>query len=291
MNYNLPKIRGKYKLNYVLKTWFDVGGACEVVFLPKDLEDLVFFLKNIDKTIPLTIVGACSNVIVSDEGIKGIVIKLPSEFAKITHQDNLVTAGASNLCSNIALYSKNAALSGLEFFSGIPGSVGGAIAMNAGCYGSDVSQKLISAKAITFNGEIFELKNSDFSFCYRGSKIAKDFIFVEGCFELEKSSVEIVGKNIFELNKKREETQPIRAKTGGSTFKNPENNSAWKLIDEAGFRGKKIGDAKFSEKHCNFMINCKKAKAQDLIDLANAAKKAVKEKSNIELEMEIKILN
>ncbi len=291
MNYNLPKIRGKYKLNHVLKTWFDVGGACEVVFFPSDLDDLIYFLKNIDKAIPLTIIGAASNVIVSDSGIKGVVIKLPAEFAKISNQGNLITAGAASLCGSVALYSKNAGLTGLEFFSGIPGSVGGAIAMNAGCYGGDVSQKLISAKAINFSGEVFELKNSDFGFFYRGSKISTDFIFVEATFKLEESSAEIVGKNIFELSKKREEAQPIRAKTGGSTFKNPENNSAWKLIDEAGYRGKTIGGAKFSEKHCNFMINYNNAKAQDLIDLASLAKKAVKEKSGVDLQMEIKILS
>lgn len=290
MQYNLPKIQGKYKFNTRLKTWFDVGGNCEVIFAPANLEDLQFFLKNIDSTIPLTIVGACSNVIVSDEGIKGVVIKLPAEFAKISHERDVITAGAANLCGNVALYSKTCGLSGLEFFSGVPGSVGGAIAMNAGCYGGDVAQKLISARALDFSGNIFELKNSDFEFFYRGSKISKNFIFIEASFQLEKSSVEEVGKKIFELSKQRENAQPIRAKTGGSTFKNPPEKKAWELIDTAGARGKIIGDAQISEKHCNFMINRGKATATDLINLGNEVKRLVKEKHGVNLEWEIKVL-
>lgn len=290
MQYNLPKIQGKYKFNTRLKTWFDVGGNCEVIFAPANLEDLQFFLKNIDSTIPLTIVGACSNVIVSDDGIKGVTIKLPAEFAKISHQEDVITVGAANLCGNVALYSKTQGLSGLEFFSGVPGSVGGAIAMNAGCYGGDVSQKLISARALDFSGNIFELKNSDFEFYYRGSKISNNFIFIEGSFKLEKSSAEEVGKKILELSKQREIAQPIRAKTGGSTFKNPPEKKAWELIDAVGGRGKIIGDAQISEKHCNFMINRGKATATDLIDLGDEVKKQVKEKFGVNLEWEIKIL-
>ncbi len=290
MQYNLPKVQGKYKYNTRLKTWFDVGGNCEVIFAPANLEDLQFFLKNIDGSIPLTIVGACSNVIVSDQGVKGVTIKLPAEFAKISHEENVMKIGAANLCGNAALYSKTHGLSGLEFFSGVPGSVGGAIAMNAGCYGGDVSQKLISARALDFSGNIFELKNSDFEFYYRGSKISKNFIFIEGTFQLEKSSIEEVGKKIHELTKQRESAQPIRAKTGGSTFKNPDQKKAWQLIDEAGGRGKIIGDAQISEKHCNFMINRGKASASDLINLGEEVKKMVKEKSGVNLEWEIKIL-
>jgi UDP-N-acetylmuramate dehydrogenase len=290
MTYDLPKIRGKYKKDAALKTWFDVGGVAEILFRPADISDLQDFLKNISKDIPLTIIGAGSNVIVSDEGIKGVTIKLPAEFGKISHEGEILKAGAANLCGNVALYTKNFGLSGLEFFSGIPGSVGGAIAMNAGCYGGDISQKLISATALDFNGNIFELENSQFGFFYRGSKIAKDFIFIEGTFKLEKSSVEEVGKKIAELTLQREAAQPIRAKTGGSTFKNPEGKRAWELIDEALCRGKIIGGAQISEKHCNFMINRGNAKASDLIDLGNEVKRLVKEKTGVDLQWEIKIL-
>ncbi|MBM3579584.1 MAG: UDP-N-acetylmuramate dehydrogenase [Alphaproteobacteria bacterium] len=288
--YHLPLIRGQYRKNAELKSWFDVGGPAEIMFRPADLADLQDFLKNCPKEIPVQILGAGSNVIISDEGVKGVVIRLPGEFAKISCEGNLVRAGAAALCGNVALSCKNSALSGLEFFTGIPGSVGGAMAMNAGCYGSDVSQILVSATALDHDGKLYELKNPDFGFFYRGSKIAKDFFFVEAVFRAEKSSIEAVTKKISELNQQRETAQPIRAKTGGSTFKNPPEKRAWQLIDEAGCRGKIIGDAQISEKHCNFMINRGKARAQDLIDLGTEVKKSVKEKSGIDLEWEIKIL-
>ena len=287
---NLPPVRGTYRENAELKTWFDVGGRAEIMFRPLDLDDLQNFLKNCPKEIPVQILGAGSNVIISDEGVKGVVIRLPGEFAKVSTDGDLVRAGAAALCGNVALSCKNYALSGLEFFSGVPGSIGGAIAMNAGCYGSDVAENLISATALDHQGNLHELKNSDFGFFYRGSKISKNFIFVEGLFRATKSTSEEVTKKIFELNQQRETAQPIRAKTGGSTFKNPQEKCAWQLIDEAGCRGKIIGDAQISEKHCNFMINRGKARAQDLIDLGNEVKRLVKEKSKIDLEWEIKIL-
>ncbi len=292
---SLPKIRGTYRRNVELKSWFGVGGAAEILFRPADLEDLQNFLKNCPQEIPVNILGAASNVIIGDKGVKGVVIRLGGEFAKITHQQDTLRAGAAALCGNVALYSKNAALSDLEFFTGIPGSVGGAIAMNAGCYGSDVSQTLISALAIDFDGNLFELNNCDFEFFYRGNKIAKKFIFVEGLFKGAKSDFDSVAKKIAELNQQRETAQPIRAKTGGSTFKNPDPQNlsakkAWQLIDEAGCRGWIEGDAQISEKHCNFMINRGHASAQDLIDLGDKVRNAVKEHSGVMLEWEIKIL-
>ncbi len=287
---SLPKVRGTYRENAELKSWFDVGGRAEIMFRPFDLDDLQDFLKNCSTEIPVQILGAGSNVIISDEGVKGVVIRLPGEFAKISIEGDFVRAGAAALCGNVALSCKNSALSGLEFFSGVPGSIGGAIAMNAGCYGSDIAENLISATALDHQGNLYELKNSDFGFFYRGSKISKNFIFVEGLFRAVKSTFEEVTKKVSELNQQRELAQPIRAKTGGSTFKNPQEKSAWKLIDEAGCRGKIIGDAQISEKHCNFMINRGKARAQDLIDLGTEVKRLVKEKSGIDLEWEIKIL-
>ena len=286
----LPKVRGVYRKNVELKSWFDVGGKAEILFRPADIADLQDFLKNCPKEIPINILGAASNVIVRDEGVKGVVIRLSGEFAKIAQEEENIRAGAAALCGNVALFSRNAALDKLEFLTGIPGSIGGAIAMNGGCYGSDVSQILISATVIDFDGNLIELKNSDFGFFYRGNKISKNFIFVEAVLKGEKSTAEIVSQKISELNKQREQAQPIRAKTGGSTFKNPQNNSAWKLIDEAGCRGMIEGDAQISEKHCNFMINRGKASANNLIDLGNKVKKLVKEKSGIDLEWEIKIL-
>jgi UDP-N-acetylmuramate dehydrogenase len=286
----LPKVRGIYRQNAELKNWFNVGGRAEILFRPFDIEDLQVFLKNCPKKIPVNILGAASNVIISDKGVKGVVIRLGGNFAKISHESNLITSGAAALCGNVAIYSKNNALANCEFLSGIPGSVGGAIAMNAGCYGSDISQILVSAKALDFDGNLFELKNSDFDFFYRGNKIAKNFIFIEALFKVQKSSLEIVAKKISDLNQQREKTQPIRAKTGGSTFKNPQNLKAWQLIDEAGCRGIFEEGAQISQKHCNFMINTGKASAQNLIDLGNKVKNLVKEKSGVDLEWEIKIL-
>ena len=248
-------------------------------------------MHNCPKEVPVQILGAASNVIISDEGVKGIVIRLGGEFAKITQEEDHVRCGAAALCGNVALSSKNFSLSNLEFLTGIPGSIGGAIAMNAGCYGGDISQILISAKALDYQGNLHEIKNSDFGFYYRGNKIAQNFIFVEALFKGEKSSQEQVAKKISDFNLQRENAQPIRAKTGGSTFKNPNNNQkAWQLIDLAGCRGLSEGEAMISEKHCNFMINRGKASAKNLIDLGNKVKQTVKDKTGVDLEWEIKIL-
>lgn len=291
----LPKIRGQYRKNADLKNWFGVGGKAEILYKPADLEDLQDFLKNCPKEIPVNILGAASNVIIRDEGVKGVVIRLGGEFAKISNQENLIKAGAAALCSNVALYSKNQGLANLEFLTGIPGSIGGAIAMNAGCYGSDISQILVSTLALDYQGNLHELKNSDFQFYYRGNKIAQNFIFVETLFKAEKSTIEAVSNKVIECNLKRENSQPIRAKTGGSTFKNPnpqnpQEKKAWQFIDEAGCRGLRKGGAQISEKHCNFMINNNNASACDLIDLASEVQKKVQEKSGVKLELEIKIL-
>ncbi len=286
----LPKVRGIYRENAELKNWFDVGGKAEIMFRPADIDDLQYFLKNFPKEIPLNILGAASNVIIRDEGVKGVVIRLGGEFSKISCEGEFIKVGAAALCGNVALFSRNEALAELEFLSGIPGSIGGAIAMNGGCYGSDMSQILVSAKAVDLEGNFVELKNSDFGFSYRGNKISKKFIFVEALLRGKKSTTEIVSDKILRLNQQREQSQPIRAKTGGSTFKNPENIKAWQLIDEAGCRGMKNGDAQISEKHCNFMINNKNASARDLIDLGEKVRKEVKEKSGITLEWEIKVL-
>ncbi len=287
----LPKVRGVYRENVELKTWFDVGGKAEILFRPADIADLQHFLQNCSKEIPINILGAASNVIIRDEGVKGVVIRLGGEFAKTSSDGEFIKVGAATLCGNVALFSKNEAIANLEFLSGIPGSIGGAIAMNGGCYGSDMSQILVSAKAIDFDGNLHELKNSDFGFYYRGNKISQNFIFVEALLKGKKSSTEAVAIKISELNQQREKAQPIRAKTGGSTFKNPEGDKkAWQLIDEVGGRGMKNGDAQISEKHCNFMINQNNATAKELIDLGNKIKKMVKENSGVDLQWEIKII-
>ncbi len=198
---NLPQVRGDYRKNAELKTWFAVGGSAEILYRPADLDDLQYFLQNLSKNIPLNILGAGSNVIISDDGVKGVVIRLGGQFSKISVEGDNIRVGAAALCGNVANFSKNCGLSGLEFFSGIPGSIGGAIAMNGGCYGSDVANVLISAKAIDFEGKIVELQNADFGFFYRGSKIAKNLLFVEALFECKKSSTEDVAKKLLNLVK------------------------------------------------------------------------------------------
>lgn len=297
---SLPHVRGAYRTNADLKNWFNIKTKAEILFRPKDVADLQHFLKNVSKEIPVTILGAASNVLIKDSGIAGVTIRLGGEFSQISHENDLIKVGTACLCVNLALYSRNAALANLEFLTGIPGSIGGAIAMNAGCYGFDVSQTLVSAKAVDFDGNLIEISNSNedglggnFGFSYRGNKIAKNFIFVEAIFKGTNSESEIIAEKINEFNKNREESQPIRAKTGGSTFKNPLNQTAkksWQLIDEAGCRGMSKKDAQISEKHCNFMINNGDASAQDLIDLGSEVKMLVKEKTGINLEWEIKIL-
>lgn len=291
---DLPKIRGDYRLNAKLPNWFGVGGNAEVLFRPVDIEDLKFFLKNINQQIPVQILGAGSNVIISDEGVKGVVIRAGKEFTKISHfkKDNkiFIRAGSATLCANVASYAKDFGFSGLEFLSGIPGSIGGAIAMNAGCYGNEISKIIYSITALDYQGNEHNFIGRDVGFDYRHNPLAKNFIFVEGCFEVSQSSVEEVEKKILEVQKQRELSQPIRAKTSGSTFKNPSQKKAWELIDAIGYRGKTKGGAKFSEKHCNFLINFDNASAQDLIDLGTEAKQEVMKKFSINLEWEIKII-
>jgi UDP-N-acetylmuramate dehydrogenase len=286
----LPNVKGEYRFNAKINNWFDLKGKAEILFRPKNIEDLIYFLKNISSEFNIQIIGAGSNVIIADEGIKDILIKLPASFSLIKHEEDFIDIGAASLCVNVAQYCKNFGLGGLEFLSGIPGSIGGAIAMNAGCYGADVSQNLISATAVDYKGNIHEIKNQDFGFFYRGNKLATKYIFTAGRFKINNSTTQEVANKIFELQKSREISQPIRAKTGGSTFKNPPNNKAWELIDAIGFRGKSIGDAQISQKHCNFLINNGNASAQDLVTLGEQARKEVLEKFNINLEWEVKVL-
>lgn len=292
----LPKIRGKYRFDAPLKNWFNVGGNAEILFKPKDEADLAFFLQNRPKDLKITILGAASNVIISDSGVKGVVIRLGADFAQMKAEKTTITAGSATLCGNLALFSQQNSLAGLEFLSGIPGSIGGAVAMNAGCYGDDVAQNLISVKALDYQGKTHIFSAKDCDFAYRHNKIAPNYIFTEAKFALKPGKSQEIAAKIQQLCQNREKTQPIRAKTGGSTFKNPSPNDpaqkkAWQLIDEIGFRGKKQGDAEISQKHCNFMINKGKASASDLITLAKSAKNAVKSQKNIDLEMEIKILD
>lgn len=290
-DYNLPEVRGKYRFDFPLanSTWFQVGGPADIFFKPEDEKDLAYFIKNKPDNLPYIVLGVCSNLIIRDGGYRGCVIKLGRNFSNITADKNFITAGASALDVNVAKVAAEKNLSGLEFLVGVPGTIGGAVAMNAGAYNREIKDCLISAKAIDGKGYIMEFKNSDFSFEYRKNNLPKDLIFTEATFECTQDDrKDDILNRMNKISSSREKAQPIRSKTGGSTFKNPDGYKAWELIDKAGCRGLKIGGAQVSEKHCNFLINTGTATAQDLENLGNEVKARVKANSGIELQWEIK---
>jgi UDP-N-acetylmuramate dehydrogenase len=290
---NLPKIRGEYRFDYNIakSCWFGVGGNIDVLFRPEDEEDLIFFLQNKPENLLYFVLGAASNVIVRDAGYRGVLIKLGRNFANISHNENIITAGASVLDVNIARYAAENNIAGLEFLIGIPGTIGGNIAMNAGCYGGEIKDILIEATAINKDGENIIFKNADLNFLYRKANFEEGTIFTSCKLKGESGlSADNIKRKLQEISSSREESQPTRTKTGGSTFKNPKNSDkkAWQLIDEAGLRGHKIGGAMVSEKHCNFLINTGNATAKDIEDLGEYIIKKVYENSGVKLEWEIK---
>ncbi|MNK16499.1 UDP-N-acetylenolpyruvoylglucosamine reductase [compost metagenome] len=292
---NLPTVRGKLLLNEPLGpyTWFRVGGAADALFIPADAEDLADFLKALAESVPVTIIGVGSNLIVRDGGVEGVVIRLAGRaFAAITTEGDTITAGAGALDSMVAKASAKAGIAGLEFYAGIPGTIGGALTMNAGCYGSETKDVLVSAWGLTRQGERVELTLADFGYTYRHSNAPADIIWMEATYRGAPDAPEAVAARIHEITSRRETTQPIREKTGGSTFKNPEGHSSWKLVDEAGWRGKLRaetgGGAKFSELHANFMINPGEATAADIEALGEAVRADVLAKTGVQLDWEIK---
>jgi UDP-N-acetylmuramate dehydrogenase len=288
----LPKIRGTYRINADLSktNWFNVGGKAEILYRPADIKDLQFFLKNKPQELKVTILGVGSNLLVRDGGIDGVVIKLGRGFASIDFQGDLVTAGAGALGYNVAISAASKAIGGLEFLSGIPGTIGGALAMNAGAYDNETCAVLQKAIAIDSFGNLHNLNVGDIGYVYRGNTLPEGMIFVEGTFKGYYSKTSIIKARIDEITKKRSETQPVKTRTSGSTFKNPLGEKAWKLIDDAGCRGLKIGGAQVSEKHCNFFINTGSATAQDIEDLGEEVRRRVKDNSGIDLHWEVQII-
>jgi UDP-N-acetylmuramate dehydrogenase len=292
----LPAVRGKLLADEQLApfTWFRVGGPADALFLPKDEDDLAEFLAKLDPIIPVIVLGAASNVIVRDGGIAGVVVRLGPSFGKVTTDGLGVTAGAAALDARVSVAAANAGIAGLEFFSGVPGTIGGALRMNAGCYGSETKDVLVEARALNRKGERVVLKNADFQFSYRHTEADEELIFVEAIFEGKKDEPSDILARIEALKARRETTQPIREKTGGSTFANPDppgtpnQRSSWKLVDEAGMRGAKRGGAQVSELHCNFLLNVGEATAADIEGLGEDVRAAVKAKSGVELRWEIK---
>ncbi len=292
---SLPKVRGEYRAlaNLSNNSWFRVGGKADVLFKPIDIEDLSTFLRYKPKNIPCEVLGACSNVIIRDLGIEGVVIKLGRGFTNIEINDDIAKIGCGALDYNVAQYLLEHSLSGLEFLIGIPGAIGGAVAMNAGCYGSEISTYLVLAEAINRNtGEMVVLTREQMGFAYRYNNCAKDYIFVSATFQLKKGDRGVIREQMEKISQVRSDSQPIRSRTGGSTFKNPANgpDKAWQLIEKAGLRGVKVGGAQVSEKHCNFLLNLGDATAHDLEELAAMIQDKVYKNSGIMLEWEIKVI-
>lgn len=287
---NLPKVRGEYRFNAPLakSTWFGVGGNADVIFRPLDVDDLADFLKNKPAGLKCLTLGVCSNVIIRDGGFRGCIIRLARSFTEIKCSSENIIAGAAALDANVARFAAENEIGGLEFLIGVPGTIGGALAMNAGAYGAEIKDILVSAKAVDGRGNIIDLKNSDFGFNYRKNSLPTDLIFVEATLKGRKGNKEDIIAKMKNISETRESTQPVRTKTGGSTFKNPDGKKAWQLIDDAGFRGYKLGGAIVSDKHCNFLINTGDASAADIENLGEEIRTKVKQKFGVELEWEIK---
>jgi UDP-N-acetylmuramate dehydrogenase len=287
----MPELRGRLLANQSLAelTWFRVGGPAQVLFTPADEDDLAYFLKQLPKELPVYVVGVGSNLIVRDGGISGVVIRLaPRAFGETTAQGDIVSAGAAALDKRVAETAAAANIGGLEFFFGIPGTIGGALRMNAGANGSETRDALLEATGIGRDGAKHRFTNADMKFVYRNSGVDPSIIFTSARFRGEVKAPETIRARMNEVQTHRETAQPIREKTGGSTFKNPPGNSAWKLIDAAGCRGLRVGGAQVSEMHCNFLINTGNATGHDIETLGETVRERVKANSGIELHWEIK---
>lgn len=290
----LPPVRGKLVPNAPLadQSGFRVGGPAEVLYKPADADDLAHFLAHCPQDIPITILGLASNTLIRDGGIPGVVIKLSPDFAHIKFENGALKAGAAAVNLNVARAAQAAGFAGLEFLCGIPGTIGGGLRMNAGAHGGEIKDILRCVHALDRAGNKRKLSVGDMGFGYRKCAIPDDWIFLSAEFEGEHGDPAAIQKRMQEIQTKRAETQPIHEKTCGSTFANPENDpkgrKAWQLIDEAGCRGLKVGRAKVSEKHANFLINTGQATAADIESLGEEIRKRVKAKTGIDLRWEIK---
>jgi UDP-N-acetylmuramate dehydrogenase len=287
----MPNLRGRLLANQSLAelTWFRVGGPAQVLFTPSDEDDLAYFLAHLPGELPLYVVGVGSNLIVRDGGMPGVVIRLsPRGFGDNSAEGEVVSAGAAALDKRVAEAAVAANIGGMEFLFGIPGTIGGALRMNAGANGRETKDVLIEAVGIGRDGSKHRFQNADMKFVYRNSGVDPSVIFTSARFRGAIAAPEVIRKRMDEVQNHREAAQPIREKTGGSTFKNPPGNSAWKLIDAAGCRGLQLGGAQVSEMHCNFLINTGNATGHDIEALGETVRARVKENSGIELHWEIK---
>src|SRR5882757_10058305 len=287
----MPQLRGRLLANRSLAelTWFRVGGPAQVLFTPMDEDDLAYFLKALPKELPVTVVGVGSNLIVRDGGLPGVVIRLsPRGFGETKAEGDTVSAGTAALDKRVAETAAAANIGGMEFFFGIPGTIGGALRMNAGANGGETKDVLIEATGIGRDGSKHSFDNAGMKFVYRNSGVDPSIVFTSARFRGRIAAPEVIRARMNEVQNHRETAQPIREKTGGSTFKNPPGHSAWKLIDAAGCRGLRVGGAQVSEMHCNFLINTGDATGNDIETLGETVRARVKAHCGIELHWEIK---
>jgi UDP-N-acetylmuramate dehydrogenase len=268
-------------------SWFRTGGPAQVLFEPANESDLAYFLAHLDPAIPVLVLGAGSNVLVRDGGIEGVVIRLGKGFQEVTIEGLFLRAGAGCLDVKVASAAAKAALAGLSFFRGIPGTIGGALRMNAGAYGAETRDVLVSCRGVDRKGRIVEFSNTDMGFSYRHCGVEEDVIFTQAVFSGAAGDPQTISAEMAEITKARAETQPVNTRTGGSTFKNPPGHKAWELIDKGGCRGLALGDAQVSRLHCNFLINRGAARGADLESLGEMVRARVLETSGIALEWEI----
>jgi UDP-N-acetylmuramate dehydrogenase len=285
----MPELRGRLLANQSLGefTWFRVGGAAQVFFMPDDENDLAYFLRNLPPEIPITVIGAGSNLIVRDGGVPGVVIRLGRGFNDVKVEGHRVIVGTAMLDVMVARAAQAAGVAGLAFLSGIPGTVGGALRMNSGAYGGETKDILIEARGVDRQGNVCIFSNGDMGFSYRHCGVADDVIFTTAVLQGRAGVPDEIAAEMAAIKKKREASQP-RNRTGGSTFKNPPGHSAWKLVDDSGCRGLTIGGAQVSELHSNFLINLGGASAADIETLGETVRQRVKTHSGVDLEWEIK---
>jgi UDP-N-acetylmuramate dehydrogenase len=286
----MPELRGRLLANQSLAelAWFRVGGRAQVFYMPEDENDLAYFLQNLPAEIPVTVIGAGSNLIVRDGGVAGAVVRLGRGFNDVRIGENeRVSAGAALLDAMVARAAQAAGIAGLAFLSGIPGSIGGALRMNGGAYGGETKDVLIEARGVDRDGNLRTYSNTGMGFSYRHCGVADDVIFTGAVLQGRTGAPDEIAAEMAEIKSKRERTQP-RNRTGGSTFKNPPGRSAWKLVDEAGCRGLTVGGAQVSTLHSNFLINLGGASAADIETLGDTVRGRVKANSGVELEWEIK---
>lgn len=287
----LPQARGRLQANRSLAdlTWFRVGGPAEALFAPADEEDLAEFLAGVPADIDVTVIGVGSNLLVRDGGVPGVVIRLGRGFGQLhALEGHRVQSGTAVPDVKVARFALDRSIGGLTFLRGIPGTIGGALRMNGGAYGRETKDVVLEARAVDREGNLHVLANADLAYSYRHCGAPADYIFTSAILQGEPESASEIARQMNEITEAREGSQPIKSRTGGSTFKNPPDNKAWQLIDQAGMRGFSIGGAGVSEKHCNFLINQGTATAADIEELGETVRARVEETSGVLLEWEIR---